>query len=151
MAQSIPDAMSLDNPVFGAYLFYCGILILKMVFMSFFTGIQRYKHKAFANEEDTKKLHVKVKVDQNVERVRRAHLNDVENIPLFFVSAFIYVLTDPSEYVAKILFLVYTAVRIVHTVVYAVVVVPQPARALSFGIGTLITVYMTVRGILHFA
>ncbi|KAG5890849.1 hypothetical protein JTB14_016282 [Gonioctena quinquepunctata] len=122
-----------------------------MVFMSSFTGILRFKHKAFANEEDTKNRHVKVKVDENVERVRRAHLNDVENIPLFFVSAFMYVLTDPSEYVAKILFLVYTAARIVHTVVYAVVVVPQPARALSFGIGTLITIYMTVRGILHFA
>ncbi|KAG5890852.1 hypothetical protein JTB14_016285 [Gonioctena quinquepunctata] len=121
-----------------------------MIFMSFFTAIQRIKYRAFANEEDTKKLQVKVKVDQNVERVRRAHLNDLENIPLFFFSAFIYLMTDPSEYVAKILFLVYTAARIAHTVVYAVVVVPQPARALSFGIGTLIIIYMTVRGIIHF-
>lgn len=80
----------------------------------------------------------------------RAHLNDLENIPLFFVSAFAYTLTDPSEYLAKTLFVTYTIARFVHTFVYAIVVIPQPARGLSWMIGYAITGYMTVTGLLHF-
>ncbi|XP_023020559.2 microsomal glutathione S-transferase 1 [Leptinotarsa decemlineata] len=151
MAQGLPDAVSTDNPVFRAYLFYCGILILKMMLMTILTTLQRIKNKSFANEEDAKNFKGKVRVVENVERVRRAHLNDVENIPLFFVGAFIYTLTNPSEYVAKSLFLAYTVARIVHTFVYAVYVVPQPARMLSFAAGNFIMSYMVIKGLINFA
>ncbi|XP_057662318.1 microsomal glutathione S-transferase 1-like [Diorhabda carinulata] len=142
--------ISLENDVLRSYLFYSTILILKMMFMSFFTGSKRFKHKAFANPEDAQKLKLKPKTDENVERVRRAHLNDIENIPLFFVAAVIYILTNPTPSIAKMLFLVYTVARIAHTFVYAVVPIPQPARGISWFIGTAITGYMTITSLLHF-
>lgn len=100
--------------------------------------------QVFSSPEDTKFLkNSKVKYDDvDVERVRRAHLNDIENIPLFFVSAWLYLLTNPPVMLAVNLFRVYTLARIVHTVVYAVFVVPQPARAIAWGIGYAITAFM---------
>lgn len=77
-------------------------------------------------------------------------MNDLENIPIFFVSAFIYTMTNPSEYLAKTLFLAYTVARFAHTFVYAVVVIPQPARGLSWMVGYAITGYMAITGLLHF-
>ncbi|XP_057661405.1 microsomal glutathione S-transferase 1-like [Diorhabda carinulata] len=141
---------SLENDVFRSYLFYCSILVLKMMVMSIFTSSQRIKYGAFVNPEDVKAFKLKPKTDENVERVRRAHLNDIENIPLFFVSAWLYILTNPVAFVAKTLFLIYTIARIVHTIVYAVFPLPQPARGISWGIGFGITGYMAAISFLQF-
>ena len=54
-----------------------------------------------------------------------AHLNDLENILPFLVLGLLYVGTGPSFSWARILFRVFTAGRFVHTLVYAVYVVPQ--------------------------
>ncbi|XP_072386226.1 microsomal glutathione S-transferase 1-like [Diabrotica undecimpunctata] len=152
MAQAVnsSSALSLDNEVLRSLLFYCSILVLKMMFMSILTASKRIKHKAFANPEDAKPQHVKPQVNENVERVRRAHLNDVENVPLFFVIGLIYTLTNPAVYFAKTLFLAYTLARIGHTIVYAVVPIPQPARALCWMVGYGITGYMGVVSLLTF-
>lgn len=85
-----------------------------------------------------------------MERVRRAHLNDMENILPYLMAAFLYVLTEPDFYVASILFRVATIARILHTVVYAIYPVRQPARALMFFIHYLIMLYMIVASIVHF-
>ncbi|KAF4525053.1 hypothetical protein B566_EDAN001967 [Ephemera danica] len=74
-------------------------------------------------------------LDQDIERIRRAHLNDLENIPAFVLVSFLYILTAPEQVLAVNLFRVFTAARVVHTFVYAVRPVPQPARALCFATG----------------
>ena len=81
--------------------------------------------KAFANLEDaamdkkdadtTKKM---VRTDENVERVRRAHQNDLENIPLFLVTGFLYVLANPTVDSAKYHFYGFALSRIMHSIVY---------------------------------
>ncbi|RZC40905.1 MAPEG domain containing protein [Asbolus verrucosus] len=121
-----------------------------MLALSLYTLVERFRVMAFANVEDTVNLKVKPRTDDNVERIRRAHLNDLENISLFFVIGFIYTLTNPSLVLATQLFRIYTAARIMHTIVYAVFVVPQPARVLSWGTGFAITGYMAFKSILHF-
>lgn len=88
--------------------------------------------------------------DPDVERVRRAHLNDLENIPIFIVAAWLFLMTNPSASTAILLFRLFTIARIAHTFVYAVVVIPQPARALSFGVGFFITVYMVFCSLIFF-
>ncbi|XP_072386227.1 microsomal glutathione S-transferase 1-like [Diabrotica undecimpunctata] len=152
MAQAVnaSSALSLDNEVLRSLLFYCSILVLKMMFMSILTVSKRLKHKAFVNPEDAKLQNLKLQQNENVERVRRAHLNDIENIPLFFMIGLIYTLTNPAVYFAKALFLAYTLARICHTVVYAVVPIPQPARMLCFMFGYGITGYMGVASLLTF-
>lgn len=82
--------------------------------------------------------------------ISRAHLNDLENIPIFFVAAWLYLLTEPNAAFAAMLFRIYTIARFVHTLVYAVVVVPQPARGIAFFVGSCVTGYMAVSAALHF-
>ncbi|CAH1408181.1 unnamed protein product [Nezara viridula] len=94
--------------------------------------------QAFVNVEDAIAAGVDIKMDdQDVERCRRAHLNDLENITMFLITGLIYVLTDPNIVFALMLFRIYAVARILHTIVYAVVVVRQPARAICFNIGVL--------------
>uniref|UniRef100_A0A0A9YXL8 Microsomal glutathione S-transferase 1 n=1 Tax=Lygus hesperus TaxID=30085 RepID=A0A0A9YXL8_LYGHE len=149
---SLTNILTLENPVFKSYLFYSCILVLKVLLMAPLTARYRFAKKVFSNPEDyflgpkPKTL----RTDDDVERVRRAHLNDLENIPFFFVSAFAYVLTGPNPWLANTLFRSYTLARIAHTLVYAVVVVPQPARAIAFFIGIGIKTYMSVVAIKAF-
>ncbi|XP_018333343.1 microsomal glutathione S-transferase 1 [Agrilus planipennis] len=148
---AINEILSVENPVFRSYMFYGSVLVVKMLVMSLLTARQRIKNKAFANPEDAELNKVKVKVHEDVERVRRAHLNDVENILPYFLVSFGYLLTNPAPFVAIWLFRVYTAARFAHTLVYAVAVVPQPARGISWFAGYLITGYMAFRTITYFA
>lgn len=106
----------------------------------------------FANPEDGKGMkNSKVKLDDpDIERVRRAHLNDLENIPAFIVAAWLFLITNPPAWLAINLFRAFTLGRILHTIVYAVFVVPQPARALSWGVGYGVTGYMLVHSLLQF-
>ncbi|XP_068892970.1 microsomal glutathione S-transferase 1-like [Tenebrio molitor] len=140
-----------DNPVFRCYLFYTAILTLKMMFMSLLTIRQRVMNNSFVSEEDAMYLKGMVsRTNEQVERVRRGHRNDMENIYLFFIIGFAYIWTDPSPFWANLLFLVFTVTRIVHTCVYTVVIMPQPIRGRAWLIGFLITGYMAVRTLLHF-
>lgn len=83
--------------------------------------------------------------------VFRAHRNDLENILPFFIIGLLYVLTNPSAFVAINLFRAVAISRIVHTIVYAVVVVPQPARALSFFVALAATTFMAIEVALYTA
>lgn len=74
----------------------------------------------------------------------------MENVYLFMLTGFFFVLSDPAYDVALNLFRVFAAARIVHTLVYAVVVVPQPTRAAAFAVGLLVNVAMVVLTLLKF-
>lgn len=143
--------LSRGNPVFEGFAFYAGILILKMILMAPLTGIQRFRKKAFANPEDTVAHGVDVKNDdEDVERVRRAHLNDLENIPIFLLTGVLFVLTDPDVVFALMLFRLYTLTRIIHTIVYAIYVVRQPARVIAFLVGLIINIIMIIFVFINF-
>ncbi|XP_017130550.1 microsomal glutathione S-transferase 1 isoform X2 [Drosophila elegans] len=137
------EMFTLENPVFCCYLFWATVLVVKMLLMSLLTAIQRFRYKIFPNQEDLffKNLEVQFN-DPHVERVRRAHRNDMENILPYFIMSLIYISTNPSVGVACNLFRVASVARIIHTLVYAVYPVPQPSRILAFGTMLLITFYM---------
>nr|QST14973.1 mGST1-like protein 3 [Diaphanosoma celebensis] len=141
----VSSLYSPENPVFASFCFYAAFLCCKMFFMAVLVGWQRYVKRAFANPEDTTKLPgAKIRTDEDVERLRRAHLNDLENIVPFLVLAFIYVSTSPSEGVALAAFRIFTFSRLLHTFVYAIVVVEQPARFLAFMGGMIVNLYLTL-------
>ncbi|XP_022903905.1 microsomal glutathione S-transferase 1-like isoform X1 [Onthophagus taurus] len=144
------EIINLSNPIFKGYIFYSALLILKVLAMAILTGFQRFKNMVFVNPEDAAVFKCKPKIDANVERVRRAHLNDLENIPIFFVAGFGYMLTNPPVRTALMLFKIFTIARFLHSLVYAVVKVPQPARGLAWGTGYCITGFMAVKTLLHF-
>ncbi len=76
--------------------------------------------KSYATPEDQRyNGNGKVSNDHpDVARVRRAHLNDLENIVPFLVLAFFYLTTGPSAIVAKNLIRAYAALRFAHTFFY---------------------------------
>merc|ERR1711992_459643 len=112
--------MKLDPEVFQVYSISVSLLVIKTMFMAFLTGKARLSNKVFANPEDARDVPgSKVGSDPDVERVRRAHLNDLENIPLFIAIAAVYmVAVQPSVDTARILFYGFAAARLLHTFVY---------------------------------
>uniref|UniRef100_A0A1B6JYG5 Microsomal glutathione S-transferase 1 n=1 Tax=Homalodisca liturata TaxID=320908 RepID=A0A1B6JYG5_9HEMI len=145
--------LTVENPVFQTYLFYSSVLAVKMIAMSYLTAKIRFQKLVFASPEDITFNPKKAKVkydDPDVERIRRAHLNDLENIPLFLIVALVYVMSDPNPWIANNIFRIFTLARIFHTVVYAVFPLPQPSRSLTFFVGNLATVYMTIQGFRKF-
>uniref|UniRef100_A0A672YXK9 Microsomal glutathione S-transferase 1 n=2 Tax=Sphaeramia orbicularis TaxID=375764 RepID=A0A672YXK9_9TELE len=139
----------MDSQVLQAFFTYATVVVLKMMLMSPLTSYFRLTRKVFANLEDTKlasptvdkKL---VRVDPHVERVRRCHQNDLENVILFVLIGLLYSLTGPELSTALLHFRLFTGSRIFHTISY-VGALPQPSRFLSFILGLLVTFSMACR------
>ncbi|KAM6896521.1 microsomal glutathione S-transferase 1.2 [Lycodopsis pacificus] len=139
----------MEDEVFMAFTTYAAIVILKMLLMGPMTAFFRFSRGAFANEEDValkpseerKKL---LRSHPDVERVRRCHQNDLENIVPFVLVGLLYALTGPELSAALLHFRVFAGSRIFHTIAY-VGALPQPSRALSWAIGFLVTVSMSYR------
>ncbi|XP_022081034.1 microsomal glutathione S-transferase 1-like [Acanthaster planci] len=136
-----------DNPVFKQYATYAAVVTLKMMFLSYLTGRYRMSRKVFINPEDARGKMELVRRDDDVERVRRCHRNDVENIPPFLVLGLLYVLTGPSASAAAWHFRVFVASRFFHTVAY-LTPLPQPSRFLGFLVGAVTNISMAVQVIM---
>ncbi|XP_023294793.2 microsomal glutathione S-transferase 1-like isoform X2 [Lucilia cuprina] len=135
--------LNLDNPVFCCFLFWTSVLVIKMLLMSLLTALQRFRYKVFPNQEDLFFNNIEVEFnDPHVERVRRAHRNDMENILPYFTMSLLYICTNPSAVIACNLFRVAAVARVVHSLVYAFYPVPQPSRVLAWGVMFVITLYM---------
>lgn len=87
---------------------------------------------------------------QHLRNVYRAHRNDMENILPYLSIGLVYVLTDPLPWIAKSCFVIATIARVLHSFVYAVYVIPQPARAICFLVQWIITIYFALASIVHF-
>lgn len=143
--------IQLDNPVLQSFIVYSAILTLKLLSLGPMTGLQRFRKRVFANPEDAVGVNGKVKFDDpDIERVRRAHLNDLENIPAFWILGALYVTTSPAVAWATLLFRVFTAGRFIHTFVYAIKPLPQPTRAIAFFIPYVVLWYMGVQVVLYY-
>nr|XP_055047121.1 microsomal glutathione S-transferase 1-like [Misgurnus anguillicaudatus] len=140
----------IDTEVFLAFSTYATIVILKMMLMSPITSYFRLTKKVFANLEDTGLVKIKedrkkfVRVDPDVERVRRCHQNDLENIVPFVVIGLLYALTGPDLSSALLHFRVFVGSRFIHTVAY-LMSFPQPSRALAWIVGLFTTFSMAHR------
>jgi len=134
--------MDVNKELFGVFCFYAGVVTVKMILMSFATARQRFKNMVFISEEDIAgQKGAKMGVNPDVERVRRAHMNDIENIVPFLILGFLYLFTQPSVSTATNLYRVFVGARIIHSIVY-LLQVPQPARAIAFFAGIGVNLYM---------
>ncbi|XP_053719261.1 microsomal glutathione S-transferase 1.1 [Synchiropus splendidus] len=139
----------MDSEILRAFTTYAIIVILKMMLMSPLTSYFRLTRKVFANLEDSKLVSpildkALVRVDPAVERVRRCHLNDLENVIPFLAVGFLYALTGPELSTALLHYRIFAGARIFHTFAY-ILAFPQPCRALGFMVGLLVTVHMAFR------
>lgn len=125
------------NPVFAAYAVSAAILGLNLLVLANNTAVTRAKAKEVVNPED-RKLNAGADVvyeqgNERTERYRRAHRNALENIPLFLITAFVLTLTGISVTTAAILFGIFVAARVFHSIAYVKQL--QPWRTTSFAIG----------------
>ncbi|ELV11254.1 microsomal glutathione S-transferase 1 [Tupaia chinensis] len=137
----------MEDEVFTAFASYTTIILLKMMLMSTTTAFYRMTRKVFANPEDCasygkgEDIKKYLRTDDNVERVRRAHLNDLENIVPFLGIGLLYSLSGPDPSTAILHFRLFVGARIYHTMAY-LAPLPQPNRALGFFIGYGVTFSM---------
>jgi glutathione S-transferase len=147
--------LNLQNPVFAAYAVAASLMILKAIGMSWLTVVRMVKvGGGFRSPEDVKKTPLnpnpspdQVAPNEYVDRVRRIHLNDLENIPFFLAAGLLFVLIDPGLTEARIAFYGYVISRFVHFAAY-LSARTHDTRAILWTIGSLILVYMTVRVLL---
>ncbi|KAG8005847.1 Microsomal glutathione S-transferase 1 [Nibea albiflora] len=139
----------MENEVFMAFTTYAAIVTVKMMLMGPMTAYYRITRGAFSNEEDVARKSAEEKkkllrAHPDVERVRRCHQNDLENIVPFIVVGLLYALTGPHLSTALLHFRIFAGSRILHTIAY-VCVLPQPSRVLSYITGLLVTFSMAHR------
>ncbi|NXM60104.1 MGST1 transferase, partial [Illadopsis cleaveri] len=147
----------INNEVFRAFATYAAIVLLKMMLMSLITAYFRLTRKAFVNPEDiasfgkgesAKKY---LRTDPDVERARRVHLNDLENVIPFVGIGLLYALSGPELSSALLHFRIFTGARILHTLAY-LIPLPQPGRGLSWAVGYAVTfsmAYNVLRAVWH--
>jgi glutathione S-transferase len=144
----MPD-FSLQNPAFATYVVAACLMILKAVAMSWLTVVRMMSANAgFRSPEDAKKTPFnprpvpgQVGPNEAVDRIRRIHLNDLENIPFFLVAGLLYVTTQPPLVLAQWVFYGYVVSRLLHFLAYFTAQIHE-VRAACWTVGSLILIYM---------
>ncbi len=127
-----------ELPAFGPLVIFSVLLVLKMGAVAFATANTRRKAKVVLNPEDTKVnpgAHAGGEEAPETLRAKRAHQNDVENIPGFLVLALLFTLTGCSATAGWAYFGVYFVARTLHTFFYLNAL--QPFRTAAFFVGQL--------------
>jgi len=121
------------------------VLALKMFAIAIVQGRARVSAGIFVNPEDARTFHAKEAPEEApmVQRAARAWRNDLENIPIFLILAWIYVTAGLSSTAFVVYCLVFMAARIAHTICYIGAI--QPWRTIAFTIGAIATVAMMVQ------
>ncbi|XP_056637269.1 microsomal glutathione S-transferase 1-like [Diorhabda sublineata] len=141
--------LPIKRELLECYAFWIGILVLKTCLMIIQVGLSRVFYRAPRNPEDGAPFKAKVITHETVERNRRAHLNDLENIPFFIVISFLYLLTDPSITPTQWIIKIYVISRILYTVSYTVM--KSIIRIPIFEIGLFTNIYLSLSVIYHFS
>lgn len=144
------DTLSLQNPVFAAYVIAASLMILKAVCMSWLTVVRMMQVKGgYRAPEDLRKTALnpdprpeQLAPDDRVDRIRRIQLNDLENLPYFLVAGFLFVLTEPSLWLARGLLYGYVLSRLLHFAAY-LGARNHETRATFWTIGSVILIFMT--------
>ncbi|CAH1802140.1 unnamed protein product [Owenia fusiformis] len=142
------SVLDFSNVVFASFALWSSVSVLKMMFMGVLTSLHRGAGNVYTNPEDIAMFATKRGVSPNpndpkVERARRNHLNDLENIPAFVLLGFFYVLTRPSPWLAVMHFRVFGVARIIHTLSYQLSL--QPWRAIAHIASVVVLTSMAVQ------
>jgi glutathione S-transferase len=144
------EKLSLANPVFATYVVAASLMILKAVSMSWLTVLRMMQEKGgFRSPEDLRKTSLnpepnpkQLEPNERVERIRRIQLNDLESLPFFLVAGLLFVLTEPSLMLARLLLYGYVLSRLLHFAAYFTART-HDTRATLWTVGSFILIFMT--------
>ena len=133
-----------DNLALHYYAVCSAILAVQLILLAFWTGTVRVTRKVYVNPEDASlnKATQSEEDHADVQRVKRAHQNAIENAVPFFVIGLLYAMSGASHTGALAYFGTFTAVRLLHSIFY--LWGRQPFRTLMFAVGVLATLGMGV-------
>lgn len=122
----------------------CALLVTKAQVLGAATAAIRGKLKKFLNPEDAAWLggeHV-TPDDELVQRIARAHRNDLENLLPFFVGGALYLHIGAATAIGAAYFCAFFLARYAHTYAY----LKQKARMRrdAFTVGWLVTIAMSI-------
>jgi glutathione S-transferase len=142
---------TLDNPVFVAYAIAAALMVIKIMGQGWMTVYRLMRTQGgFASPEDARPGWLNPTPHEGqldevdyVDRSRRMHRNDLENIPGFLAAGLLFVTVDPPYVLAAWLFYGFVAARACHAVAYATKQ-SHEVRATFYTIGSLIVIYMAL-------
>jgi len=144
-------AFSVENPVFMTYMIASSIMILKIMGQGWMTVYRMLKCDAgLASPEDLQAGLInrnprpeQLELNDYVDRSRRMHRNDLENIPAFLACGLLFVAVGPSYLLANILMYGFVGARLSHTLAYATKQ-SHETRATLYTIGSVAVIIMAV-------
>ena len=145
------NLLTMENPVFVTYMITAAIMILKIMGQGWMTVYRMLKVQAgWASPEDLqaglinrKPSPEQLEVNDYVDRSRRMHRNDLENIPAFLACGLIFVATGPSLVLANSMMYGFVAARLLHALAYASKR-SHEVRATFYTIGSLLVIAMAI-------
>lgn len=146
--------LNLDDPLIATYAMASALMVLKIMGQGWMTVHRMMKVRAgFASPEDLRAGLINKAPDpaqlapnDYVERSRRMHRNDLENIPAFWMAGLLFVSTGPALWLAQWLLYGFVAARAAHALAYGTGQ-SHEMRATFYSIGSLIVIYMTLHGL----
>ena len=142
-------ALTLENPVFVTYLVASALMVLKVMGQGWMTVHRMLKVSAgFASPEDLQQGAInanpdpsQLDVNEYVDRSRRMHRNDLENVPAFWIAGLLFVAVNPAAWLAQALMYGFVLARLAHFLAYATKQTHE-VRATFYTIGSAIVIYM---------
>ena len=118
--------LSLQDPLLATYALAASLMILKTMAMGWLTVWRMMQVKGgYRAPEDLRRTLLnrapdpaQLAPDERVERMRRIHMNDLENVPFFLAAGFLFVLTEPPLIWAQVLLYGYVVSRLLHFAAY---------------------------------
>lgn len=141
----------MENPVFVTYMIAAAIMILKLMGQGWMTVYRMLKIGAgWATPEDAQAGLInrnphpgQLELNDYVDRSRRMHRNDLENILAFLACGLLFVAAAPTYLLANILMYTFVGARLGHTLAYATKQ-SHEVRATLYTIGSAVVVIMAI-------
>ena len=141
--------LTLDNPVFTTYAVCAALAVIKIMGQGWMTVYRLLKvGGGYASPEDLRPGIInrhpnpqQLETNDYVDRSRRMHRNDLENIPGFLAAGLIFVLVEPPLLLAQVLMYGFIVARAMHAWAYATAQ-SHEVRSTFYTVGSLAVVYM---------
>ena len=143
--------LNVENPVFVTFMITASLMVLKIMGQGWMTVYRMLKSDSgLVNPEDIqvglinkKPRPDQLEINEYVDRSRRMHRNDLENIPAFLACGIIFVAANPSYMLANILMYSFVAARFAHFIAYTTRQ-SHEVRATFYTIGSLSVIAMAL-------
>jgi glutathione S-transferase len=143
------NLLNMENPVFEVYAIAGAIMVLKAMLQGWMTVYRMLNsNSGLISPEDLQKGLInkvpspeQLEVNDYVDRSRRMHRNDLENIFAFLAAGLLFVSVDPILWLAKVLMYGFVLARLAHFAAYTTKR-SHEIRATFYTVGSLIVIYM---------